>query len=221
MGSTITTLRIPRHIGFIPDGNRRWAACRGLPRDAGYAAGIEPALQLMELAHNAGIQEITAYGFTKENVRRPSVQIDAFRAACVEFSCRAIDRGAALRIIGDAVSPVFPPELRAYSRERSPGHIRANLLVNYGWQWDIDQALKGRNGTHGRRSAARALGSADVSRIDLVVRWGGRHRLSGFLPLQCAYADFFSLDTLWPDMCPAEFEQALAWYSRQDVTLGG
>jgi undecaprenyl diphosphate synthase len=174
----------------------------------------------MEMANDAGIQEITAYGFTKENVRRPSAQIDAFRAACVEFSRQAIERGAALRIIGDASSPVFPPELSAYTRERSPGRIRANLLVNYGWQWDIDQALNGRNRARRPRSV-RALGSADVSRIDLVVRWGGRHRLSGFLPLQCAYSDFFSVDTLWPDMCPAEFEQALEWYSQQDVTLGG
>ncbi len=67
----------------------------------------------------------------------------------------------------------------------------------------------------------QALASAAVSRIDLVVRWGGRRRLSGFLPVQCAYADFYVIDTLWPDSHPEEFIDALTWYQAQDVTLGG
>jgi len=66
-----------------------------------------------------------------------------------------------------------------------------------------------------------ALASRDVSRIDLVIRWGGRRRLSGFLPLQSAYADFYIIDSLWPDMRIDEFRGALAWYQEQDVTLGG
>jgi undecaprenyl diphosphate synthase len=53
------------------------------------------------------------------------------------------------------------------------------------------------------------------------VRWGGRRRLSGFLPVQCAYADFYVIDSLWPDSQPEEFLDALAWYQVQDVTLGG
>jgi undecaprenyl diphosphate synthase len=53
------------------------------------------------------------------------------------------------------------------------------------------------------------------------VRWGGRQRLSGFLPAQCAYADLYVVDSLWPDMTPQEFIDALQWYQTQDVTLGG
>ena len=56
---------------------------------------------------------------------------------------------------------------------------------------------------------------------DLVVRWGGRRRLSGFLPAQCAYADIYVVDSLWPDMTLQEFIDALQWYQSQDVTLGG
>ena len=59
------------------------------------------------------------------------------------------------------------------------------------------------------------------SRIDLVIRWGGMRRLSGFLPVQCVYADFYVVDALWPDFAPQHLEEALAWYDRQDVTLGG
>lgn len=202
---------LPRHIGFIPDGNRRWAETRGLPRQAGYDAGIEPGLRLVEHCLTIGIEEISAYAFTKENVRRPQPQVDAFRAAAVTFALAAVDAGAALRVIGDADSPVFPEPLRPFAAQRTPGRIRMNLLVNYGWRWDV--AGGGRRGPRYR--------SADVGRVDLVVRWGGRQRLSGFLPIQSAYADFAFVETLWPEMRVSELDEALAWYERQDVTLGG
>ena len=211
--------RIPRHVGFIPDGNRRWAEARGLPKRAGYAAGIEPGLRLLECCRSLGVGEISAYGFTKENVRRPVDQVEEFRQACVDFAMAAVDAGAALLALGDTNSPLFPEGLRRFAEQRSPGHTRFNLLVNYGWQWDVNYA-RPRNGTRGANTNA-TLGSCDVSRVDLVVRWGGRRRLSGFLPIQCAYADIYVIDSLWPDMTLDEVHEAFAWYARQDVTMGG
>jgi undecaprenyl diphosphate synthase len=200
--------RVPRHVGIIPDGNRRWAEQRGMARREGYAAGILPGLALLKLCRSLGIEEASVYGFTKENVRRPSDQVDAFRAACVEFCGKAVAAGAALHVVGDSESAVFPDELLPYSGERTNGDMRVNLLVNYGWQWDLGH-LPG------------ALGSRLASRVDLVVRWGGRRRLSGFLPIQCAYADMYVVDTLWPEMKEKDFLAALEWYAQQDITLGG
>lgn len=215
--------RIPRHVGFIPDGNRRWADRRGLSRHAGYQAGIEPGLRLLDLCRQLGIAEVSIYGFTKENVHRPGDQVEAFQEACAEFGLRAVEAGAALRAVGDTNSPLFPDALRRFGERRSGGQIRVNLLVNYGWQWDLMSALKRSrpNGRLSRAGATRALGSRDVSRIDLVVRWGGRRRLSGFLPMQSAYADLCVIDSLWPDMLPEEFMGALQWYQEQDDTMGG
>jgi undecaprenyl diphosphate synthase len=213
--------RLPRHIGFIPDGNRRWAIERGLPKRAGYAAGIDPGLRLISLCRSLGVEEVSAYGFTKENVRRPTDQVSAFQGACLGFAQGALEAGVALLAVGDTVSDLFPDELRPFAEARSPGDIRFNLLVNYGWEWDLRSAAGRGSAALGRRRLLASLGSAGVSRIDLVVRWGGRRRLSGFLPIQCAYADFFTIDTLWPDMRPAELLDALAWYDRQDVTMGG
>jgi undecaprenyl diphosphate synthase len=71
------------------------------------------------------------------------------------------------------------------------------------------------------REVGASLGSRNASRVQLVVRWGGRQRLSGFLPLQSAYADVRVVDTLWPDMSLDEFFDVLRWYERQDVTMGG
>lgn len=215
--------RIPRHIGFIPDGNRRWAEAKGWAKEDGYAFGIEPGLALLDLCRRLGVEEASIYGFTQDNVRRPRNQVEAFRHECAEFSRRAIEAGAAFMALGDDRSAVFPEELRPYARQRSAGDFKVTLLVNYSWEWDLKVALaRARNGqTDVPRTVAAQLGSADVSRIDLVVRWGGRQRLSGFLPCQSAYADFFAIDTLWPDAQPEELLHALRWYQKQDITLGG
>jgi len=202
--------RVPAHVGFIPDGNRRWAEARGHAKRCGYAAGIAPGLVLLDLCRALGVAEVTIYGFTKDNVRRPADQVDAFRDACVDFCGRAADAGYAVRVVGDAASAVFPSDLVHLASQRRAGDVRVNLLVNYGWQWDLRELER-----------TGALASADVPRIDLVVRWGGRRRLSGFLPAQCAYADLFVVERLWPDMTAQDFVEALQWYQAQDVTLGG
>jgi undecaprenyl diphosphate synthase len=214
--------RLPRHLGIIPDGNRRWAEARGQPRRAGYSPGVEAGFRMLELGRELGIHEVSLYGFTRENVRRPTDQVEAFREACVEFALEAVRRGVALLVVGDTDSHVFPDPLRPFTETRTPGDLRVNMLVNYGWRWDIG-ALFGTDcsGQQGPASLPSALGSGQVSRIDLVVRWGGRCRLSGFLPVQCAYADLFVIDTLWPDMQAKELLDALHWYQEQDVTLGG
>ena len=131
--------------------------------------------------------------------------------------------GAALRAVGDVESAMFPADLRAFADHRSDGDLRVNLLVNYSWQWDLFSAIQHARSNGGVTYSAvpRALASGDVPRVDLVVRWGGRRRLSGFLPVQCAYADFYVIETLWPDSRPEEFLGALEWYQVQDVTMGG
>ena len=77
-------MRIPKLIGIIPDGNRRWAKRAGLQKKDGYAHGLTPGLDLLRLARSAGIQEITYYGFTTDNCGRPPEQVQAFSSACVE-----------------------------------------------------------------------------------------------------------------------------------------
>jgi len=200
--------RLPRHIGFIPDGNRRWAAQRGLAKEQGYASGIAPGLALVEECKALGIAEVSVYGFTQDNTRRPTAQANQFRAACVAFASEISRRDAALLVLGDETSKQFPVELAEFRTRQGEG-IKVNLLVNYGWEWDLDGLQKGR------------LRSADVSRMDLIVRWGGGRRLSGFLPVQSVYADIFVLDALWPDFEPQHLDAALTWFGQQDRSLGG
>ncbi len=204
----MTRRSVPAHIGFIPDGNRRWAAARGLPKEEGYGFGISVGLALFEQCKLCGIPEVSVYGFTQDNTRRPSVQTDAFRSACVAFALEIARRGAALLVVGDAQSPVFPQELHRFRSRQGEG-IKVNFLVNYGWEWDLAGLKEGE------------IRSQEVSRLDLIVRWGGGRRLSGFLPVQSVYADFYVIDAYWPDFNPGHLDEALAWFKNQDQTLGG
>jgi len=199
---------LPRHVGFIPDGNRRWAVRHGLTKEQGYVNGIAPGLALFDACKKLGIEEVSVFGFTKDNTHRPQVQAQQFRAACVTFALEVFNRGAALLVVGDDQSAQFPPQLSRF-RTRQGAGIKVNFLVNYGWDWDLSGLAEGR------------LRSLDVSRLDLIVRWGGGRRLSGFLPVQSVYADLFVIDTFWPDFEPSHLDRALSWFAQQDPTLGG
>ncbi|MGI6225286.1 MAG: undecaprenyl diphosphate synthase family protein [Peptococcales bacterium] len=217
--------RIPNHIGFIPDGNRRWAQLRGLPKQAGYHFGIDPGFELYKICLELGVKELTFYGFTQDNTKRPAEQTKAFQKACVDAVMKLAFQDADLLVIGNTESPMFPKELIPFTKrvQFGKGLIKINFLVNYGWNWDLNYTLKNKvfNGDWHYDSLIKSIASSDISRIDLIVRWGGRRRLSGFLPVQSIYADFYIIDELWPDFQPEQFYRALEWYQEQDVTLGG
>ena len=127
---------IPSHVGFIPHGRRRWAGGHGLPKEAGYAYDINPGLLLFDLCKEYGIQEVSIYGFTQDNNKRPSIQQQAFRNACVTFALEIARSGAALLVVGDETSTQFPRELKEFRHRQGTG-IKLNLLVNCGWEWDL------------------------------------------------------------------------------------
>lgn len=214
--------RLPRHVGIIPDGNRRWAQGQGFEKQDGYHFGLHPGLEVFSACLALGIPEITFYGFTVDNTKRPAAQIEAFRNACVEAVTELRTRDADLLVVGNTHSVFFPKELLPYTQRTriGDGRIKVNFLVNYGWSWDLNYSLKNGSLSTGD-SIVDGIASADISRIDLIVRWGGGRRLSGFLPVQSVYADFYVVDELWPDFSIDQFHEALEWYQDQDVTLGG
>lgn len=197
----------PSHIGVIPDGNRRWATENGLQKEQGYEHGLLPGLKLLRAAKQRGVKELTYYGFTVDNCKRPKPQVEAFADAC----CKAVEliegEDVLIHVVGNTNSPCFPKGLLPYThRKNSQGDkMRVNILVNYGWEWDV------KNGWLSR----------EIPRIDMVIRWGGMCRLSGFLPIQTVYSDFYIIKDFWPDFKDEHLDAALEWYSRQDVTLGG
>lgn len=213
-------MRLPDHIGIIPDGNRRWAESKGLSKEKGYKLGINPGLSLFKLCQQAKIKEVTYYGFTVDNTKRPTEQRIAYTDACIQAVEVLSREDAELLVLGNCESAMFPKDLLPYTTRRTfgKGGIKVNFLVNYGWEWDLNYL---KHADPKRHTIMNFVRSSDVSRVDLIIRWGGRRRLSGFLPVQSIYADFYVVDDYWPDFKPEHFFQALQWYEGQDITLGG
>lgn len=210
-------MRIPKHIGIIPDGNRRWAVKNGMSKEEGYAKGLEPGMELLFLCQELGVEEMSFYGFTVDNTKRPTVQRKEFTRACVEAVEMVSGQDVSLLVVGNERSEMFPRELLPYTTRRDfgKGGVKINFLVNYSWEWDLGACGEG------KREIGPVLKSAEVSRVDLVIRWGGRRRLSGFLPVQSVYADFYVVEDYWPDFRWEHVMDAVRWYSGQDITLGG
>ncbi|MBC2579798.1 undecaprenyl diphosphate synthase family protein [Clostridium sp. DJ247] len=214
-------MRIPNHIGIIPDGNRRWATENGLTKEQGYGPGLRPGMELFKICKELGIKELTYYGFTTDNTKRPSIQTKAFTLACIKAVQMLTKEDACLLVVGNTSSPMFPKELLPFTTRKQfgKGGIKVNFLVNYGWEWDLGEVNN--MDTRNRNTITGYLKSFDITRVDLIIRWGGRRRLSGFLPVQSVYSDFYIIDDYWPDFKPSHFFDALSWYDKQDVTLGG
>ena len=209
-------MRIPETLGIIPDGNRRFSLSKGWEKNEGYAHGLDPGIKAVRMAKKYGIKELTFYGFTADNCRRPIRQVKSFQEACKKAVAMTLaDGDVEVLVVGDSESKFFPAELKKYLQPYTVGEakIRVNFLVNYSWKWD----LRGINGGH----IIKDLRSKDILRIDMIIRWGGMRRLSGFLPVQSVYSDFYVIDDLWPDYKDEHFIEAMNWYQFQDVTLGG
>jgi len=217
-----TYKRLPKHIGIIPDGNRRWAQAHSFEKQEGYKFGVEPGVELYQLCIELGIKEMTFYGFTVDNTKRPAEQTQAFQKACVDAVNKLKDGDVDLLVIGNTDSKLFPKELLPYTKRTKfgKGLIKINFLVNYSWSWDLNYGVKQAD-FDPKDDITKTIASSDISRMDLIIRWGGRRRLSGFLPIQSIYSDFYVVDELWPDYNTSQVHAALQWYQDQDVTLGG
>lgn len=214
-------MRIPKHLGIIPDGNRRWAEGNGMSKEKGYDSGLNPGLEVFKLCEKLGIEELTFYGFTSDNTKRPRVQRLAFTKACIDAVKLLSKENADLLVIGNTDSAMFPKELTPFTKERrrfGKGGTKVNFLVNYDWKWDVGYMGEGDRDS---KNPIQQIHSKDISRVDLIIRWGGRRRLSGFLPLQAVYSDFYIVEDYWPDFHPKHFLTAIEWYNTQDITLGG
>ena len=175
---------------------------------------------MFKLCEKEGVQEVTFYGFTTDNTKRPEEQKRAFIDACIKSVNVIANENAEILVVGNTKSELFPKELIKYTKRVTcgKGGIKVNFLINYSWKKDLESLSSG-DGTE--KSLSRDIISSDISRVDMILRWGGRRRLSGFLPIQSVYSDFYVIDEFWPNFKEKHFYDALDWYQKQDITLGG
>ncbi|MCI8438220.1 MAG: isoprenyl transferase [Oscillospiraceae bacterium] len=230
--------RLPRHIAVILDGNGRWAQRRGLPRTAGHKAGAETFRKIATYCRDIGLEYLTVYAFSTENWKRPKDEVDTIMALLKRYLLEAIDTmerdNVRLRFMGDM--SVLSEELRLLVEQcnaisdRLTG-CQCNICINYGGRAEIVHAAKGfaedcaagiiKSNSLTEESFEKYLYSAGMPSPELLIRPGGEQRLSNFLLWQCAYAEFYFTDVLWPDFSKDELHRAIAAYQSRDRRFGG
>ena len=231
------TSGLPRHIAIILDGNGRWAKKRGLPRTAGHAAGSENFRKIATYCKNLGVDYLTVYAFSTENWQRPPEEVKTIMRLLDKYLHEAVSTMARdkirLKIFGDVGG--LSPELQALVEETnrisaSYTGFQANICLNYGGRDEIVHAARRYAEDYAAGLAAGELTeeqfggylySAGIPDPDLLIRPGGEQRISNFLLWQCAYAEFYFTDVLWPDFGTAELDRALEEFKRRDRRYGG
>lgn len=229
--------QMPVHIGFIMDGNGRWAKKRGFPRKFGHREGAKSFEKIVDYCKNIGIQYISFYAFSTENWKRPKDEVEAiiglFRKY-IDDVREHIDDNVKVIFLGD--KSVFDDELRRkmIKLENDSKDFTAMTLliaVNYGGRDEIVRAVKKISEQAKRNQLdvstideglfSRYLDTRGVPDVDLLIRPSGEMRLSNFLVWQCAYAEFYFTNVLWPDFSPKELDKAILDYSKRGRRFGG
>lgn len=226
-------MSIPNHIGFIMDGNRRWAKRRGELASFGHRAGYERFKEVGEWCLKKGIKEVSFFGFSLENWQRAEDEISCIfslleRAFTQELPF-FIERGIRIRVLGQR-DRLPPSTQRAIDEaQRATAHHTALQFIvcfNYGGRSEIVDAAKTliRQGVSPESLTedrfAAALYDPDISYPDLIVRTSGEQRLSGFLLWQSAYSELYFTPLLWPDFDEAALDEALIWYQGRERRFG-
>ncbi len=228
----------PEHVAIIMDGNGRWARARGLPRAAGHRAGAQAVRRTIEAAIACGVNWLTLYAFSSENWRRPPEEVldltGLLRHYLRQELAEMAREGVRLRVIGNRQrfdSDLQTELLRAENTTRGNSRLNLNIALSYGARDEIVAAARAamaaaeagelRPGDLDEARFGQFLFTGGMPDPDMVIRTSGERRLSNFLLWQCAYAELVFLDVLWPDFCRADFEFALAEFSRRERRFGG
>ncbi len=227
-----------QHLAVIMDGNGRWAKKRHLPRLMGHRAGADALDRTMHWCKEAGIKYLTVYAFSTENWKRSEDEVSGLMKLLSHFikskERELVENGVAFRVIGRRadLSEKLQREIDALEEKTKDGEFTLVVALSYGGRDEIVRAAKNFNAEAQRRRErgesvgdeavfSSCLDTAGIPDPDLIVRTSGELRLSNFLLWQAAYAEFYFTDVLWPDFDKAEFDKALASFSKRERRMGG
>jgi undecaprenyl diphosphate synthase len=204
------------------DGNGRWATRRGLPRPAGHRAGARAVRRIVEAAPSLGVSTLTLYALSSDNLQRPAAEVSALLRLFAEYLHRERDalaeRGVRLAVIGRrdrlpaALVDAIHGAEEVTAAAAAPPRLTLRLAIDYSARDQIRDAM--------RTAAAGADPFAAWPDVDLLVRTGGEQRLSDFLLWECAYAELWFTDRLWPDVTAQDLAAAVADFRRRDRRFG-
>ncbi|MBA3488311.1 MAG: isoprenyl transferase [Longispora sp.] len=229
---------VPRHVAIIMDGNGRWAKERGLPRTAGHEQGESSLFDVVEGALELGIPYLSAWAFSTENWKRSPDEVrflmgfnrDVIRRRRDDLNAMGVRvrwAGRRPRLWASVIKELEVAEEMSKHNDK----LTLQFCVNYGGKAEIADAVAriAADAAAGRlkpdrineKTIQRYLYCPEIPDVDLVLRSSGEQRMSGFMVWQAAYAEFISLDTLWPDFDRRHLWYACELYAQRDRRFGG
>ena len=223
----------PSHVGFIMDGNGRWAQKRGLARTAGHKEGLEVAKRIVKACADMGIKYVTLYTFSTENWKRAQEEV-GYLMGLIKSHLRAEfqfykDNGIKIEHIGDLSGlpkDVQNEIIKAKDDTAAFTGLTVVLAINYGGRDEIvrsikkmmDSGIKSENITE--KLISDNFDVPELPDVDFLIRTGGEKRLSNFLLWHCAYAEFLFTDTLWPDYSTEELKNNINEFYKRTRRFG-
>lgn len=231
--SELNSQELPNHIGFILDGNRRWARAQGLPTLKGHYQGSENLRKIANVCFDMGVKNMSVYLFSTENWQRTKNEVSYLMRLIVKFLGKYLDE-----LIEKEIKVVF-----VGSREGMPKYVlqaiddaaektksfkkkKFAVCINYGGQQEIVDAAKKllRNRVNPDTLTPKTffdyLYAPELPPLDLIVRSSGEYRLSGYLLYRAAYAEMMFIDKNWPDFSPQDLRLVLKHYAERTRRFG-
>lgn len=221
---------IPKHVAIIMDGNRRWARKKKMPAVFGHNHVIDNTLEpLVDKAILLEISHLTFWAWSTENWKRSKMEITAIMRLFRNLFEKRIERlhkkGVKIQTIGDITK--FPKDIQkkikeAVEKTKNNTNITVVFAINYGGHDELLRTVNklNKNTKYTLTDIEKHLDTAEMPRVDLIIRPGGEKRLSGFLLWQSAYAELYFVDILMPEFNPAELQKAVEDFKKRQRRFG-
>ena len=234
MVSKLDPNNLPKHIAIIMDGNRRWAANKGLSPSEGHEAGATNLQDIVEYCRKVGIKNLTVYALSTENWhKRSPLEVKGIFQLLMRIAKEKADQyrksGIKFFVLGNFQA--FPYKVRDAIKKILAMTIieeklQFNVALNYGGRDEIvnaiQQIVKDKIPANkiDEKLVSSYLYTKNQPDPDLISRPGGEFRLSNFLLWQMSYAELYFTDILWPDFTPEKLEETLVWYQNRNRRMG-
>lgn len=222
--------KIPNHIGYIMDGNRRWAKQHGLPTYEGHLAGYGRVKDIVRASVDSGVKYVSFYAFSTENWDRTEKEINYLMKLFMRMFTSDLEEvlGENVRIVVAGTDDRLDKKVVQAARNaeaRTANNTRATVMIcfNYGGQKEIVEAANrlvaaGKEITE--RSISDNLYAPDVPPCDVIVRTSGEKRLSNFMLWRAAYSELIFVDKHWPDMKAEDVKDVIEEYNKRSRRYG-
>jgi undecaprenyl diphosphate synthase len=227
-------LIIPTHLGFILDGNRRWARSHSIPEYDGHLAGYNALKEVLDGCFEHDVKYVSIYAFSAENWKRDKLEVSGLMSLALQAVAKdlkmLIKKNIRVRFLGRREGLSAKVVAAIEKTEDATGHLTSGTLAvcfNYGGQQEITDAARKclQDGLTPEEitdeAIAQRLYSPEIPPIDMVVRTSGEQRLSNFMLWRSAYSEFLFLPKYWPDMTKEDVTSIIEEYSRRSRRFGG